>query len=54
MLITLMFSVVAKKSRTFSTFSFSANEEVCRSRARQQLAQDGQWKYSIAYTSCSL
>jgi len=31
MLITLMFSVVAKKSRTFSSFACSANEHVCRS-----------------------
>ena len=31
MLITLMFSVVAVKSRTFSSLSYSANEQVCRS-----------------------
>jgi len=30
-LIALMFSVVTMKSRTFSSFSFSANEEACRS-----------------------
>jgi len=31
MLITLMFSVVARKSRTFLTFPHSANEQVCQS-----------------------
>ena len=31
MLITLLFSVVAKKSRTFFSFSYPANEQVCRS-----------------------
>jgi len=31
MLITLLFSVVAKKSRTFSGLPCSANEQVCRS-----------------------
>ena len=36
MLITLMFLVVAKKSRTFSSFSNSANEQVCRSREGAQ------------------
>jgi len=31
MLITLVFVVVAKKSRAFSSLPYSANEEVCRS-----------------------
>jgi len=31
MLITLIFLAVAGKSRTFSSFSYSANEQVCRS-----------------------
>jgi len=31
MLITLKFLVVAKKSRTFFSFSYSANEQVCGS-----------------------
>ena len=31
MLITLMFSAVAVKSKTFSSFPCSANEQVCRS-----------------------
>ena len=31
MLITWMFSVAAKKSRTFHSFSYPANEQVCRS-----------------------
>jgi len=31
MLITLVFLVVAMKSRTFSSFPYSANEQVCRS-----------------------
>jgi len=31
MLITLMLEVVAMKSRTFSSSSCSANEQVCRS-----------------------
>jgi len=38
MLITLMFSVVAKKSMTFSSFSYSAHEQVCRS---WEVAQPG-------------
>jgi len=37
MLITLMFSVVAMKSRTFSSFSYSADEQVCRSCEGAQL-----------------
>ena len=31
MLITLMFSTVTRKSKTFFSFSCSANEQVCRS-----------------------
>jgi len=31
MLITMMFSAVTKKSRTLSSFSYSANKQVCRS-----------------------
>jgi len=31
MLITLMILVVVKKSRTFSSLPYSANEQVCRS-----------------------
>jgi len=31
MLVTLMFSVVAKKSKTCSSLPYSANEQVCRS-----------------------
>jgi len=31
MLITLMFLVVAMKSRIYSCFSYSTNEQVCRS-----------------------
>jgi len=31
MLITLVFSIVAMKSRTFPSFSYPANEQVCRS-----------------------
>jgi len=31
MLITLMVLVAAMKSRTFSSFSYSANKQVCRS-----------------------
>ena len=30
-MVTLMFSCVAKKSRTFFSFSCSANEQLCRS-----------------------
>jgi len=57
MLITLKFSVVAMKSRTFSGFSYSADgqgvQELGGSTARQR-AQAGQWKYCIAWTSCSV
>jgi len=35
MLITLMFSVVAEKSRNFFSFSYLVAERVCRSTARQ-------------------
>jgi len=31
MLVTLIFSVVAMKSSTFSSFSYAANDKVCRS-----------------------
>ena len=49
MLITL-FSVVAVKSRTFSSFSHSASEQVCRSWGEHSQADSpaGQWKYSIS------
>jgi len=48
MLVTLMFSVVAVKSRSISSFSYSAKEQVCRSWERAQTdSQVGQWKYSI-------
>jgi len=39
MLITLMVLVVVKKSRTFFSFSYSANEQVCRSWERAQPAR---------------
>ena len=40
MVITLLFIVVAMKSRTFSSFSYSANEWVC---SRWEAAQPGSW-----------
>jgi len=53
MLITLMFSVVPMKSRTFSGFSHSANEQVGRSwegaqPGRQPTLADG----SMPYCKC--
>jgi len=55
MLITLIFLVVAMKSRTFSSFSCSANEQVCWSwgERSQTGSQAGQWKYSIPQASRS-
>ena len=50
-----MFLVVAMKSRTFSSFSYSANEQVCRSwEGAQTDSQASQWKYSILQMSCSV
>jgi len=48
-----MFLAVAMKSKAFSSFSYSAVQELGGSTARQ-LAQAGQWKYSTTWTSCSV
>jgi len=56
MLITLMFSVVAMKSRNFSSFSYSANEQVCRSWEGAQPDREPSWPVLIFHTwmSCSV
>jgi len=51
-----MFSIVAKKSRTFPTFSYSAKSR-CAGAGREHSQTDspaGQWKYSIPWMSCSV
>jgi len=50
MLVTMMFLVVAKKSRTFSSFSYSANEQVCRSWAGAQPCRQPSWAMEIFHT----
>jgi len=45
-----MFSVVAMKSRTFSCFSYSANEQVCRSWEGAQPERDPSWPMQIFHT----
>jgi len=47
MLITLMFSVAAVKSRTFSSFSYSANEQLCRSWEGAQPGSQPSWPRDI-------
>jgi len=39
--------VVAKKSRTFSSFSYSAGMRDLGGSIARQLAQASQWKYSM-------
>jgi len=51
MLITLMFSVVAMKSRTSSSFSYSANEQVCRRWEGAQPERQPSWPVEIFYTT---
>jgi len=53
MLVTLMFLVVAMKSRTFFSFSCSANAGAGRQHSQTE-SQAGQWKYSIPWKSCSI
>jgi len=51
MLVTLRFSVVAMKSRTFFfQFSYSVNKQVCTKgeTIARQLTKAGQWKYSMS------
>jgi len=50
MLITLMFSVVAMKSRAFSSFSYSADERVCRSWEGAQPDRQLSWPVEIFHT----
>ena len=50
MLITLMFLVVAMESRTFSSFSCSADEQVCRSWEGAQPGSPG-WPGEIFCTT---
>jgi len=49
MLVTLMFSVVAVKSRT-SQFSYSADEQVCRSWEGAHPASQPRWPTEIFQT----
>jgi len=50
MVITLMLSVVAKKSRTFSSLPCSANEEVCRSWREHSQAATPSWLMKIFHS----
>jgi len=50
MLIILMFSVVAMKSRAFSSFSHPANEQVCRSWEGAQTDRQPSWPVEIFCT----
>jgi len=50
MLITLVILVVPMKSRTFSSFSYSANEQVCRSWEGAQPDREPSWPMEIFYT----
>jgi len=56
MLITLVFSVVPMKSRTFFSFSYPANKHVCRSWEGAWADREPSWgmEYSISETSCSV
>jgi len=45
-----MFSVVAKKSRTFSSFSYSANEQACRSWEGAQPGRQQSWPVEVFHT----
>ena len=47
MLITLMFSVLAMKSRTFSSFSCSAGEQMSRSWEGAQPGREPGWPVGI-------
>jgi len=49
-LITLMFSVIAKKSRTFCSFSYSAHERLCRSWEGAQPGREPGWPMEIFHT----
>jgi len=53
MLITLMFLVVAMKSKTFSSFSYLANEQVCGSREGAQTDRQPSWPMEIFHTLTS-
>ena len=50
MLITLLFSDVAMKSRTFPSFSYPANEQVCRSWEGAWPAREPSWPVEIFHT----
>jgi len=53
MLIILILLLVAKKSRTFSSFSYSANEQVCRSwKGAQPDSQPKMVNGNIPYHRC--
>jgi len=53
-LITLMFSVLNKKSRTFSSLPIILMRRCAGAGSTaRQLAQAGQWKYSMPWMSCS-
>jgi len=47
MLITLMLSVVAMKSRTFSSFPYSTDEQACRSWEGAQPDRQPSWPEEI-------
>jgi len=50
MLVTLMFSVVAMKSRTFSIVSHTALEQVCRAGREHSQADSPSWSVEIFHT----
>jgi len=50
MLVTLMFLVVAKKSRAFSSLSYSAHEQACRNRQGAQQTASPSWPMEIFHT----
>jgi len=50
MLITLMLLALAVKSRTFSSFSYSAHEQVCRSWEGAEPDRQPSWPMEIFHT----
>jgi len=50
MLITVMFSVIAKKSRTFSSCSYSANEQCAEAGREHSQADSPSWPTEIFHT----
>jgi len=51
MLITLMISVAAMKSKAFSNSSYSVGVKEVGGSVARHIVQGGQWKYSMTQTS---